>query len=219
MVLTTKSLEDGYGSTLRTPPYSACTSAYLLHAAITRDLGIDVTYATVRYWYDKYRFHGELSARSAAEANDKYGEILQALSVDNSTAYKLCKALRERTPPVYLTDRVSKQWLFACRGYMDRIENAGHLETQYGDRIRSHLANHSLDALGIQIEKFDPSAHAPPQKVICNSSKFKIFSKIGAWAALSGAFVAKFGILVKFYVFWSHKCFKGWNLSNFMSFL
>ena len=89
MVLRTKALEDGYGSTLRTPPYSDCTSAYLLHAAITRDLGIDVTYATVRYWYDKYRLHGELSARSAAEANDKYGEILEALAGDNSTAYRL----------------------------------------------------------------------------------------------------------------------------------
>ena len=89
MVLRTKALEDGYGSTLRTPPYSDCTSAYLLHAAITRDMGIDVTYATVRYWYQKYRLQGEVSAETAAEANDKDGEILQVLAVDHSTAYRL----------------------------------------------------------------------------------------------------------------------------------
>ena len=74
MVLRTKALEDGYGSTLRTPPYSDCTSAYLLHAAITRDMGIDVTYATVRYWYRRRRrrrrpFRRRSAARPTQEPN------------------------------------------------------------------------------------------------------------------------------------------------------
>ena len=166
MSISCKSLEEQYGDVLRQAPYSACSSAYLLHAAVTRDLNLSVTYATVRYWFDKYRTRGELSAESAADANERYGDLLQSLAADNSTAYRLCKALRERTPPVYLTDEVAKQWLAAYRGYLDRIENAGHLETQYGDRIRAHLANHSLDAMGIQIEKSDPPPNTrPPRKM------------------------------------------------------
>ena len=50
--------------------------------------------------------------RQAAQAlDDQYGDIVRSLAVDNATAFKLCKALRSRDPPIFVSDQVAKTWL------------------------------------------------------------------------------------------------------------
>ena len=64
---------------------------------------------------------------------------MRHLSLKHPTAFKPCEALRERDPPLCITNKTATVWLdkFAHRGDVRAIHNAGHLETVYGSRIRS----------------------------------------------------------------------------------
>lgn len=62
------------------------------------------------------------------------------------TAYKLCKALRDKDPPVYVSDGIAKQWLLRFHGELQYVDNAGHLETLYGERIRANAPQEHLAA-------------------------------------------------------------------------
>ena len=51
------------------------------------------------------------SIKSANELHEAHGAELKALPPEQKTRYRLCKYLRERDPPVIITDAVAKQWL------------------------------------------------------------------------------------------------------------
>ena len=63
--------------------------------------------------------------------------VFGTLSIEYRTAFKLCKALREQDPPLCVTDKVATVWLqkYAHRGEVRFVQ--GHLETLFGERIRS----------------------------------------------------------------------------------
>ena len=88
------------------------------------------------------------AASSGKELQEKYGDIVKVLAVNNSSAYLLVRALRDREPAVYISDGIAKQWL---KTYFDlsQIDNAGHLESRYGELLREHLKQHLLDATGV----------------------------------------------------------------------
>jgi hypothetical protein len=74
----------------------------------------------VKHWIEKYRTAVAYSASSAAEFEEKYGEVALTLVAQHDTAYKLTRALRMLDPPVSITDQVAKTWLAKFRG-MRRI--------------------------------------------------------------------------------------------------
>ena len=98
--LTATLLQDEHGALLQQPPFSGCPSAYLLHSALSkRTPPIAVSMATVKTWWLKYK-HGdiEFAVKSGTELQDKYGDIAKELAVNNSSAYLLVRALRDRVP-------------------------------------------------------------------------------------------------------------------------
>ena len=148
--LTAKLLQDEHGALLQQPPFSACPSAYLLHSALSkRTPPIAVSMATVKTWWLKYK-HGEIqfSASSGKELQDKYSEFVTTLAVNNSSAYLLVKALRDRDPAVHISDGVAKQWLNTYFK-LSQIDNAGHLESRYGDLLQEHMKQDPLDPIGV----------------------------------------------------------------------
>ena len=105
--------------------------------------------ATVKTWWLKYQ-HGEiqLSASSGKELQNKYSDIVATLAVNNSSAYLLVRALRDRDPPVHISDGVAKQWLNAYFK-LSHIDNAEHLESRYGELLREHMKQYPLDPAGL----------------------------------------------------------------------
>ena len=67
------------------------------------------------------------SASSAIEFEDKFGVLAAPLADEHNTAYKLTRALRDLTPPVYITDGVAKSWLAKFQGKV-RILQAAQVE-------------------------------------------------------------------------------------------
>ena len=121
-----------------------------MHSALSRrEPPIDVSMAAVKTWWQKYK-HGviQYSVSNAKDLHDKYGDIVKSLAVSNSSAYLLVKALRNREPAVYISDAVARQWL-KQHFNLSSIENAGHLESRYGDLLREHIKQHPLDAAGV----------------------------------------------------------------------
>ncbi len=75
---------------------------------------------------------------------------IRHLVVEYPTGFKLCQALRGKDPPLYVSDGIAKEWLrkFGGHGDLKYVNNAGHLEIQYGDRIRANAPREpAADAL------------------------------------------------------------------------
>ena len=78
---------------------------------------------------------------SSAELQQKYGDVLPLLAEENSSPYKLCKALKTRTPPVYVTDAIAKEWFkYHPVSGPRRIVSADALEKLMGDEMRRRYA-------------------------------------------------------------------------------
>ena len=52
-----------------------------------------------------------VTVSSAEELHRRYGDLLPALAAQNPTAHRLGRVLKARTPPLYVSDAVLKQWL------------------------------------------------------------------------------------------------------------
>ena len=129
LVVSAWQLEEQYGKLLRQTPYSDAASAYLLHQALKKKTPpVNVSYSAVRTWWSNHRTPAEASIKNAAELQAKYGDVLRSLAVDNPSAYLLVKALRERNPPIYVSDGIAKHWLNTHFPKEKHVENAGHLE-------------------------------------------------------------------------------------------
>ena len=81
---------------------------------------------------------GGIALDSPEALEEQYGGEIRHIAQEHNTAFKLCKYLRSRDPPVFVPDGVAKHWLrryssTAARVYVD---SAGHLELQYGDLLR-----------------------------------------------------------------------------------
>ena len=53
-----------------------------------------------------------------------------------SSSFLLCKVLRKRDPPIFITDEVGKQWLKKYHGVLRDIPSSARLEIEYGVIIR-----------------------------------------------------------------------------------
>ena len=67
-----------------------------------------VSLKVVAEWWRRHRVRGgQYTVSSAQELEDKYGDAVRALLDGSITVYRLCKQLRERDPPVYVSDGVA----------------------------------------------------------------------------------------------------------------
>ena len=63
-------------------------------------------------WFATFRLPSDaVTVSSAEELHRRYGDVLPALAVQNPTPYRLTRVLKARTPPLYVSDAVLKQWL------------------------------------------------------------------------------------------------------------
>ena len=131
-------LQEKHGELLKVAPYADAPSPFLLHKALwAHRPPIRITHAAVKTWFKNYKDNpNQQSIKSATELNEQHGDIVKQLAIDNHTAYKLGAALRNRDPPIFASDGVVKQWLMKYGSKMTYIDNAGHLENLYGQRIR-----------------------------------------------------------------------------------
>ena len=145
-------LQSRHGAILSQPPLLDVTSAIVLRKRLLdRKPSIKVGVAVCRGWLQQYRpIEGAVKIESAEDLEEKYGDLTRQYAVDNPTAYLLCKAYRARTPPVFITDGVAKQWFLKyCGGDTTHIDCAGHLEMQYGQRIRDDSDANGLDSAAL----------------------------------------------------------------------
>ena len=141
-------LQTRYSELLTQAPYVDAQSPYLLHKALSTS--IRITAGVVKQWWSLYRVaEGEVRLSSAAELEERYGDTIRHYAVEHPTAFKLCKALRQRSPPICISDSSAKQWLklYGGQAVIADVNSAGHLEMRYGDRNRAHTQFNSPDAL------------------------------------------------------------------------
>jgi hypothetical protein len=104
--LTAALFEERYGN-LVSEHFAQYTTARTLRVALSeRQPPIIVTDGMLKIWFAKFR----LSSDAADELHRRYGDLLSALAAQNPTAYRLMRVLKARTPPLYVSDAVLKQW-------------------------------------------------------------------------------------------------------------
>ena len=102
-------------------------------------------------WFAKFRLPSDaVTVSSAEELHRRYGDILPALAAQTPTAYRLMRVLKARTPPLYVSESVMRQWFLR---YFDAvpINSAGHLKLKYGDCIREHADAASFEAAELRV--------------------------------------------------------------------
>ena len=143
--MTALELHLSYGHILAAQPLCDCASPYLLHAQLTsRSPPIDVSYAAVRQWWGKHRVTpGGIKLDSPEALEQEYGDDIRHVAQEHNTAFKLCKALRLRDPPVFVSDAVAKHWLrrYSSSAALVYVDSAGHLELYYGDILRAQACS------------------------------------------------------------------------------
>ena len=149
--LTAALFQEWYGN-LVSEHFGQYTTARTLRVALAeRQPPIIVTDGMLKLWFEKFRLPSDaVTVSSAEELHREYGEILPALAAQNPTPYRLTRVLKARTPPLYVSDAVLKQWFLR---YFDAepINSAGHLELKYGDRIREHAEAATFQAADLRV--------------------------------------------------------------------
>ena len=149
--LTAAEFQQRYGDLVAQEYADYTTPRTLSKALEKRKPPIFVTDGVLRNWFANCRIPADaVKVSSALDLNEKCGTFLGALAANNSSAFLLGRALKTRTPPVYATDGVLKEWF---RRYFDAepVNSAGHLELKVGDRIREELTKRSFDAAGLRV--------------------------------------------------------------------
>ena len=147
MALSAKALDEQYGPELSRPPLADCGSAYYLHQAL-RAKGIEVSHSACKVWWRQYRVvPGKVSISSATELEEQHGSAIRHLGIECNTAFKLCGALRQLNPPLYVSNPVAATWLlqYSSKETLVKVQNAGHLETWYGERLRAEMPEGTTD--------------------------------------------------------------------------
>ena len=126
--ITAAEFEQRYGE-LVARDFSEYTTAHTLQEALAkRSPPIVVSEEMLKIWFTKgHRIPaGAVRISSAVELQQQCGSFLPVLAAEHPSDYKLEKVLKERTPPVYASKGVLRQWL---KRYFDAepVDSAGHL--------------------------------------------------------------------------------------------
>ena len=111
--ITSADLEKQHGAMLRQTPWNQYGSPDLLHRALmARQPPLKVSQQAVRVWYNKYNIPpGAETPSTAQELEERCGDSIRHLALECRTSFRLCKALREKEPPVCITEKVATGWL------------------------------------------------------------------------------------------------------------
>ena len=61
---------------------------------------------------------GQVRITSASDLEERYGHSMAHYAVEHATPFKLCKALRDRDPPICIDDSIAKEWLRTYGGQL-----------------------------------------------------------------------------------------------------
>ena len=125
MPINAAALQAQYGQRLLAPPLNTWTSSYLLHKALHNlQPPVDVSYQAVRTWWQSHRPVGAGRILTAEEVEEQYGDRIRAFLGVVNTSYKLCRAMEQLQPPVFLADLAAKRWLkMYCLGANKTLES------------------------------------------------------------------------------------------------
>ena len=139
--MTAAELHEQYAATLTRSPYCDAASPYYLHKALQTLVPNGITIGAVKTWWDVYRtVEGVDRIGSAQELQDMHGDSIAHMAQECKTPFKLCAKLRKRQPPIFISNSIAKQWLkdFGI-GDTKRIESAGHLQMECGEKLRENM--------------------------------------------------------------------------------
>ncbi len=167
--ITAAQLQGWYGTQLAEAPLAAATSPYLLHQALVRTYPtLKVSHGCVKNWWQKYKVVDPAHQVSTVEElEEKHGSRIRPLATENNTYFKLCRALRDLDPPVYIGDKVAENWLrrHGPHGDLTYVDSAGHLETSYGQRIREDGPGNDVTSEVLRAWLFDTHSVSVPARV------------------------------------------------------
>ena len=85
--------------------------------------------------------------KSTDELERDWGDRIRHLAEEQPTAYLLCQALGKLSPPLLVSNAIAGRWLRDHGGITGRfnVDNAAHLERDWGSRIREHLAGEGIE--------------------------------------------------------------------------
>ena len=107
---TAETLELGYGGILR--EYGELSEYKLLSALSARVPPLDVSKGVLKQWILKYRLPADaIKIMGAEDLEKRYGEAIRHLATSDCTGYKLQAALKKLSPPLYVSDQASRDWL------------------------------------------------------------------------------------------------------------
>ena len=98
-------------------------------------------------WYLQVPSEPGIRVHSAEDLESGFGDRIRQLGQEHPTGFLLCKALRRLESPVLVSDAIAGRWLRVYCGINARtkVDNAAHLERDWGDRIRDHLADEGIE--------------------------------------------------------------------------
>ena len=111
--LTAAELQEQYGDVLASSPFCDCSNANALYTALAaRQPPVEASLGCVRIWWNKYKIpEGGISVASAQDLEQWYGDAIRPLGLEFPAAFKLCRDLRDREPPLCITNKVAEVWL------------------------------------------------------------------------------------------------------------
>ena len=146
-------LEEMYGATLREEQYNKLSIRKLSQALLEFNPPVHATDQVCKTWISKYRIFGDCVRIDSVEALEaQYGEAIRACPREQrKTPYVLCNhALRNMQPQKVIVDNaIAFGWLKKYDSSyvtLKHVQNAGHLETWYGARIRDQDPERSMGA-------------------------------------------------------------------------
>jgi hypothetical protein len=121
-------------------------------ALASRRPPVYVSEGIVKQWMSHYRSPaGAIQVSTADEMEGRYGEKIRGLAAANRTGYRLMKALKTLTPPLYATEKAAGTWLRKYGLHSPtsavRYATAESLEHGIGAEMRRELAAAVSEAL------------------------------------------------------------------------
>ena len=114
-----------------------------------------VTDGVLKVWFKQNSQPKDARKVSSAEELENLGFVHEVADA-NPSPYKLCQALRARTPPILASDGVAKEWFRQYRGSMKYVHSAGDLEKICGDvYCESSASACGMEYLSTEVSRID----------------------------------------------------------------
>ena len=126
---------------------------------------------------------GGIHLDSDEALEQQFGDDIRHIAQKHNTAFKLCKALRSREPPVFVSDAVAKHWLrrYSSRTAQVYVDSACHLEQYYGDILRAQACSNGEEVCKWLLAEHSVSV---PVRVCVKCAGASILSMVSTFCGL-----------------------------------